>query len=549
MTRKRRFAIKTLALFILIILVIVGLQISDNVNSAVKELLPYWSRSVKLTDNQYNRQSLIEYSKNDYIVVIGPTKDGVGALKITKLDTELNRIEEYEIGLEEINFNQINTDEIYINSNEMYWRNNKDNSLYLSKFDDDYKQVISTNKIVDNIISFHIQADSEKLYLSVANLDGTVDLFIKNDNNFEKLDSPKDLKSIKKVKLLLYNDEIYLQSVEKIDNYESNIYITEFKNEEWSNSIFLSNISEFRVKIKDIDLGVDNSYIYSLVTTISDGQSDCISYLNGYEKETKNTFDTLKLEWASKYGVGFFSDPPLLISGDGEGLEILVVAPSSLTKRYSSSNVIRMILTPNSLEEPILVSNTQNTSTSVDYLEIDNNRYVFWNEYDELDKIGIMGASNKPSIIERTTVKTEKDMSYAIDREISALSYLVILCFGARLLVIFPALVWLLCLLFFNERLDSKQNLAFFIGVVIFLGVQLFTMDFYYSSNTMSLLPSLLSFTNAKYIVPIIINVAGIILAFIFNKETDKPEVYKTYSIYLLFSYFILNLVYAPYFL
>ncbi|MGF7059595.1 hypothetical protein [Brassicibacter mesophilus] len=547
MKNTKKLAVKTLVFFLVVFCIIAFIHINENVRVATMQPSPNWSRSFQLTSSSYNRESMVQYSDKGYIVFVSPSKDGAGELIVSKLDTEFNRIEEYEVEMPEFNFNNIYSDDIIFKNNEIYWRNYKDNNLYLAKFDEDYRNITST-KIMEDVNSFYVEGDKNRSYLVIAKLDGSIELFTRETDIFTKIASPGDLKSVNKVKLLQYNNKLYLQSIVQADDtYQKSVYITEYTDNKWGSSLFLNSVNEFRNKIKDIDIAVDNTHVYSLVTTQGDEKYQYTYIIDGYNHENNKQFNTLELAWATDIKVYNFSSEPVLISSKDEGIEIFTTAPSNLDTRASNSNVLKMLLTPDGLKNAVLVSNTNKWSSHVGLIDIDNSRYVFWNEAGGFNNTAVKGASDKASIIEKSTAPKKDDIKLALGEEVPALSHLIILCFGARFFNLLPALIWLLCIFFFNEKVENKYYVVLFIGLVIYLGTVLSTMDFYYNYKSIAIMPQILRFSGAQYIIPVILTILGSIFAFIYKNEKEYPEAYKVYAMYILFNHILINYLYAPY--
>jgi len=98
-----------------------------------------------------------------------------------------------------------------------------------------------------------------------------------------------------------------------------------------------------------------------------------------------------------------------------------------------------------------------------------------------------------------------------------------------------------------NEKLQYKYYLNLAISIGIYLFFQLLSMDAFYSN--LDIMPNILKFKGAAFIIPIIFSGLGYIVTEIYKKEKEFIGIYEAYLVFLAFSYVLMNYLYAPYML
>lgn len=542
--RKKKLSIKLILFFLISFFAITFMHISFNAIIMAQQPSPNWSRSFAVSTTNFIRAIVADTTEEGDIIILSPVKDGKERLRITKLGKAMDVREEYEANIDILNINRINADDITLIGKNLYWRDNKENVLYTSVLDDDNKKFNTTEKLHENILDFDVTKDNK--YVAVAFLDGHVSLYERINGKYIELGGPSDLGKVEMVNLKSNNNIVYLQTATfSKDDSKKEVYITEYKDNKWDDSLFMTSMIEIKNIIKNIEFAIDKDYVYSISSAQGDDKTRFTYIINGYSKENKELFDELKTRWAIDLKVYDFSSKPVMLDSDTIGITLFTTAPNNLDVRATNSNVIKLNLTKDGFNSPELVSNTKKWSNQVIVLrhkDIDN---VLWNESGGFGAATVMGTSNDEIILNNNAKITTEDIKQAVAEEIPYLIHLLIILVGARFFSTLPSIIWLLCMFFWYNKTEKKYNFYLFIGMLIYLIFQLVSMDFYYQN--INIMPEYLTLSLARYAIPILFTVLGAIFAFVYKREADEPESYKVYIMFLLYNHILMNYLYVPY--
>lgn len=542
--KKRKFSLKLFLFFMISFLIIAFMHISFNATIMSRQPSPNWSRSFAISSFSYTREIVADITEEGDIIILSPVKDGKEILKVTKLGKNMQIKEEYEAIIDKLNINRISSDDILLVGEKLYWRDNKDNILYTSILDNKNKKISRVDRVQHNIIDFDVTEDNK--YLAVAFLDGNVNLYEEVNGEYNDLGGPSDLGKVEMVNLKVNDNIVYLQTATfNKNNSKKEVYITEYKNNKWNKSLYMTSMLELKNQIKDIDFAMDSDYVYSISSIQGDVKTSYAYIINGYNKESKELLDELKTRWAMDLKIQDFSSKPVMFDSNKEGVTVFTTAPSSLDIRVTNSNVIKLNLTKNGFNSAELVSNTKKWSNQVTVLRNNNGDYVLWNEAGGFGSTIIMGTSNNNIVLKNNTEVTTEDIKQSIEEEIPFLANLLIVLVGARFFSILPSIIWTLCMFFWYSKIEKRSNLYLFVGIIIYLLSQLASMDFYYQK--IHIMPEYLTTGVSKYVILLLFAVLATIFANIYNKESDEPEIYKTYVMYLLYFHVMINYLFVPY--
>ncbi len=538
---------KTFIVIVIIFLLIAVLHIWNNYEIVTRDSSPGWSNALTLKTEKLSKKPIVEVAEDKTVISVFAVGDENGKIGMMKLNTNMSIKDDYVLELEPINFNQIIKDEIYLINKHLLWRNYKDFSIYIASFDKEYKSIISYEKIFENVENFDAKKDGNNTYMALAKKDGSVDLVKIEEGNMIVLESPNDLSDVKRVKIVIDQDKVFLQSAcRKNGELRYNIFVSEYSGGNWNNSIKVDSLVEVRKQYRDMTLGIDKNFVYSFVVTIWDNASQNTYSITGYNKEDKKLFKHKIVEDVRHMGIGSFSSIPILINSSND-LEVITSAPTRLDDFNSKSNIIKLTFNPEGFKNAAMISNTKDSSSKVSLAEGDGNQYVFW-----VEPKGFRGniykvVSNNQSAIDYADKFNFANVVEAISYEFPVPVYLFFLSFVTRIFQFMPAFLWLLVLLIFGSKYKEKKDILLIIGMVIFLISQVFFMDLYYSDLTMNYMLKIINFTGAKYVIPIIITLLGYILTIIYRKEKPLASTSNIYFTFLATSYFDLNYIFAPY--
>lgn len=542
--KKKKFSLKLFSFFLISFIVIAVMHIGFNMTTLARQPSPNWSRSFTISTSSYKRDIIADITEEGDILIISPVEDGKERLKVTILGKDMRLKDEYETNIDILNINRISSDEMILVGKRLYWRDNKDNALYTSVLDEKNKRFNKVDKLQENIIDFDVTKDNR--YYAVAFLDGEVSVYEEKNGEYNELGGPIDLKKVELINLKVHNDIVYLQTASfNNENSLKEVYMTEYKNNKWDNSLFMTSLLEMKTNIKAIEFAIDNNYVYSISSTQGDDKNSYTYIINGYTKDNKELFEEIKTRWAINLSVNDFSSKPIMFDNANLGITIFTTAPNNLDVRATSSNVIKLNLTKDGFDSAELVSNTNRWSNQAVVLRDNNFDYVLWNESGGFTSTVVMGTSNNTTIIDNNSSITTEDIKQAIAVEIPVWINLLIVLVGARFFSILPAIIWALCMFFWYSQMEKKYNLYLFIGMGIYLVSQITSMDFYYKNTY--IMPEYLTSTLVKYAIPLLFAVLGAVFAYIYKKESDEPESYKVYVMYLLYYHVFINYLFVPF--
>lgn len=505
---------------------------------------PNWSRGFAITSTSYAREIVADNSKEGGIIILSAIKDGNESLRITKLGRDMQDKVEYDANIDKLNINRINLGDIQLVEKRLFWIDNKEGALYTSVLDDINKKFGEVDRLRGNVVDFDVTEDNR--YLVVTSSDGKLGFYEEINGEYVELEGPSDLINVKMVNIKSNNNIIYLQTaILNKDNSYKEVYISEYRDNKWGNSIYMTSLLEVKSQIKDMQFASDKDYVYSISSVQGDDRTTYTYIINGYSKETKELFNEIKTRWAIELKVQEFSSKPIMLDSDNNGVTVFTTAPSNLDIRATNSNVIKLNLTKDGFTSAELVSNTKKWSNQVIVLRDKNTDYVLWNESAGFGSTVIMGTSNDEAVLEKNAGVTMEDIKGAIAEEAPYFVNLLIVLVGARLFNTFPAIIWLLCMFMWYSVMEKNYNRYLYIGILIHLIFQITSMDFYYKNS--HIMPEFLILSLAKYVIPLLFAVLAIGFAFAYKKEADEPQSYKVYAMYLVYYHILINYLYVPY--
>lgn len=505
---------------------------------------PNWSRGFAITSTSYAREIVADNLKEGGIIILSAIKDGNESLRITKLGRDMQDKVEYDANIDKLNINRINLGDIQLVEKRLFWIDNKEGALYTSVLDDINKKFGEVDRLRGNVVDFDVTEDNR--YLVVTSSDGKLGFYEEINGEYVELVGPSDLINVKMVNIKSNNNIIYLQTaILNKDNSYKEVYITEYRDNKWGNSIYMTSLLEVKSQIKDMQFASDKDYVYSISSVQGDDRTTYTYIINGYSKETKELFNEIKTRWAIELKVQEFSSKPIMLDSDNNGVTVFTTAPSILDIRATNSNVIKLNLTKDGFTSAELVSNTKKWSNQVIVLRDKNTDYVLWNESAGFGSTVIMGTSNDEAVLEKNAGVTMEDIKGAIAEEAPYFVNLLIVLVGARLFNTFPAIIWLLCMFMWYSVMEKNYNRYLYIGILIHLIFQITSMDFYYKNS--HIMPEFLILSLAKYVIPLLFAVLAIGFAFAYKKEADEPQSYKVYAMYLVYYHILINYLYVPY--
>lgn len=537
---------KTIVLFIAFFIFISVFHIYYNADIIARPPSFDWSRDVNLQSIKFNRTTLAGIDDDNNVLLVYPYENGEEKVGVNLYDEKLELIKDEVVDIEELNFNKISKDEIFVYGSRIYWRDNLLNKVYMGRFDDEYKKIEIFSEI-DNVSRMNVYSDGGFDYLVYVDKD---DIFIAKikDGSVKTTEGPKNQPDIKDIKVFKDSQKIYLQFAKKDkDSGYKEIFVSECDGENWTRPLMLNKINEVKISIKDMSIFADDVNVYSIVTIQGDDKSSFTYIVDGYNKNTKDVFETLRLNNAMKYGVGNFSSTPVAINSTNEGIELITTAPTTIDM-YSrnASNVLKLLLDDSGIKKVKLLSKTKSWSNRPNYIRGEY-EYIFWNESEE-GYNQIKGATTEKTVLNRTTNKTRKVIAEAIGEEVPVLiSFNFLLSLGGRLISIFPAVMWLVYIFIYNEKLQKKQDKMFLIGIAIFYIFQLMSVKDFYVPQAAIFMPEVLKISGAKFIYPTIFTAIGWFGANLYKKSANVKEGYKVYATFLVVSYILMNHLYSPY--
>ena len=539
---------KAIAFFIVIFMIIAIAHIMHNVEIIIKPPSNGWSRDILIQETLFNRRPLVSITEEAKILFVSPYEKGEGELKISLLDSKLEIIKEELINVDQLNFNVISPEEIFVDKNRIYWRDSSESKGYLGEFSNDYQKIEIIN-ILENIDYLNQINHNNISYVTTKDSDGRIFITMLGSGEEKIIEGPKGIENIVSTKLAVDGNQMYLL-IEQRDSITGfkNILISMGSNGEWTVPQKVNEINETRVSIKSTDIVSDGDNVYSVLVIQGDDKSRFTYFVDGLNLKTHEPFETITLEHGSNSKIGYFSSIPMIIGPLDSGFEIVTTAPTNIDL-YSrnASNVIKLSIDKEGIQREELLSKTKSWSNRPYYV-LNDNEYVFWNEPEKGSHNTVRAATTEKSVVEKSIEKNSHVIKEAVGEEVPVItSYNLLYSIGGRLISLLPALFWLLFMFVKNERLSKKWNQLFLVGIAIFYVFQLITMNDIYYPNTLMYMPGFLKIKGAKIIYPTIFTFVGWCGARLWGKEKETKEGYKLYMTFIVFSYLLMNYLYSPY--
>jgi hypothetical protein len=550
MKKRSRLPRKTLGIFIVSLLVIFIFHTIHNIEIITKQPSDNWSRSFTLGITSFNRPAIADFMDNNTGILIYPVKDGKGCIGITKVDKLGNVIDKYEIYEEKLNFNKAFENDIHFKNGFLFWRNYDDNTVYIAEFDKEYKQIIKTDKLFENIKSISVANGNKGLYIGLVYQNGKVGVFRFDNYNLEKIDSPIDLTNMSMVNLVSYNNHLYLQTVkEQKNSIKKEIWITEYENDRILYSKKTATVyTNTMYRIRDIICGTDANYIYSIAVMNGEEKGTFKYIIDGFRKDSFESFDTVEVATYQKYTEKIFTSIPAVVNTNNNGIELYTTAYTDLDLFNVSSNAIKITLEKNEIKDVELVSNTNIWSSKVSIMVNEDITHVFWLEPNGFKNgARIKGATNNKDAFPVLSKLKLQDVRLALYREIPVFSYLFLLLFATQLIRALPSIVWFAIVFWFYDKFEDKPKHALIPGIVLNLICQMSFMLLFYNPQYIRYFPDILTYNSLIYVIPVIISLLSYFVMKVYTSESDKPEYYKQFFIYFIYGYLITNYIYAPY--
>lgn len=539
---------KVVVFFVIIFIVISVVHILYNIEIITKLPSSKWSRDINIQETLFNRRPLVSITEDANLLLVSPYEKGDGKLKISLYNKKLELINKKLVNIEELNFNLISIDEIFVDGNGIYWRDKSINKAYVGKISNDYSK-IEIKKVFDNINYLNQIKYKDMSYLTTIDSEGRI-FITKIGNGIEDtIEGPKDIENVVSLKLSVNENEMYLL-IEQKDSTTGckNILISVCSNGEWTVPQKVNEVNENRVNIKSTDIVSDGEIVYSIVAIQGDDKSRYTYVIDGLDLETYKFKETLNLEHGSDFKIGSFSSIPMVVGPLDSGFEMVTTAPTNIDL-YSrnSSNVVKLSIDEGGIQSGELLSKTKSWSNRPYYLSNDN-EYVFWNEPEKGHYNGVKAATTEKSVVDKSAQKKSDVIKEAIGEEVPVIvSYNLLYSIGGRLISLLPALLWLLYMFVKNEKLSKKWNQLFLVGIAIFYIFQLLTINSIYYPNTLIYMPEFLKIKGAKIIYPTIFTFIGWCAARLWGSGKETKEGYKLYMTFIVFSYLLMNYLYSPY--
>jgi len=230
------------------------------------------------------------------------------------------------------------------------------------------------------------------------------------------------------------------------------------------------------------------------------------------------------------------------------GVDTFVVTAHSGTGREEGNiKVVKLNIEDGAVIDYQFLTKGAPFSKFPSYLSTDSGDYLAWLE---TIKSGYQLRINSQNESFRTAANSiyENQWSLAFGYTFQD-SWITVLSFFKGLIWLLPPLLLLVIFSIFlkPEWLDENAKIAIVITIAMFAGYQLIEMDYFYRPRIVPYMPWWLTFSGAKYVIPLMLNSLLLIPTWAFTKKMELPSPFLTFFYFVATQLVIINLLYAPY--
>ncbi len=541
MRRKGKY-IKTLLVFILINIIILGFHTNNYIKIKTLNYSEDWNRGLEIdTSNWYDEVILSYFDDNILNVVV----DDTGKLKYSLFDIQGKLIKQ---GNTKINYDRNNSKEIYLLGNSLFYL--YDNNMYMSSYQID-KGFKEPKIILKNIASFTAEEVNGEKIIEAFN-DEQVLFFKLHNNNISLIEKIDNRWNLTKAYLRKNGERDLIFLLTEEENYEDNLLMGEIVD---GNVKSIKKIAEAggltkkqicNLNINELD---SNTVIFYIERIFSQGKAD--HYIR-YKFINNDTFNIVTENRISKrdsqYGISS-------IGQDGfsyiEKNNVHIIARGqNIKNKYSSYNDVFDI----SLDSQGNYLNTEFISTTYYNTRLGSMIDTGYGQYMIIKDIknhqySLLLASNYENFITNNKISKE-DYKYSILQSLSSPFYAIasMIMLNGQIAILYVFVLYLIAGLVLKKLKIDNKKIQFWVFLGVYLLISLFTFkDNYYTQQALKYMPELLKANWIAYGICILINLVSGLMLYVFYKDNNKKSIYLYLALFIIVDVYLDNLLYVPF--
>lgn len=541
----KRYYIAFIFSLCLFFAMIVSMHSYYNLKSITEPVSDSWGRNTSLgAIDLFKKQPSIIISEK-YADVLTANKSNFTHIRIDRATREtttevinLKGVESYKVQKFFWDVNNI----YFIESNSLYFTTKNPEGGYSAK-----------TKIADEIKDFDLLNTKDEVILAAAQNDGVI-LYRMTEKGFKPYGTKFKIDKISNLAAVLdKKGVIHVAAYAEVSAIDFPVYYITLEDEKWTlhGSVTERLLSE-SWSINDIDIGIDDTdaYIFYEMVKWDKFGSSAKTYhavVPLYSGNVDLKFSRFFIEEADAKNMDSYLNEPRIIKGQSNQLKLTIIK-DTYDKKYDegfSGFFITMddgkiVSTTRATQNHRLISNTANGYYN------DNNVFIFLDAAGGFNYEAFYTETGK-AYYENAVKPTKEDIVIAIMDTIPDYISTIIISF-IKLTLFFPIILWFLIIEFFEIRkLKNKPNLAYSIGLMLFLILKIVTFGSYYTEISIPQMPPFLIFTGAKYFYAILIAVIALLIQKLLKKDNPEMHLIAEFIVFALIDIEFTNLIFAGY--
>lgn len=540
----KNFYYRTFIVALIILISFVGFHMYNHLVIQTTSFTDEWGRGIEIGEASINIKPLMG-EIDGKILILTFSDEGKINYCITTKNGRMVKNGLWE--LEEFDKNKIQ--DIYLVGNRLFYV--KENILYEAVFNE--KNINNnTTKLLENIDGFSSQTVNDTIWINTYNkshiklynlINGELQLINTFDNKWEVMD----------IQIKEQNTEKYLFVFAK-KGYYYNLLAGRIQDKQIGELTLVDEIIfNTNGSIRDVFIEpVEDKFIvaYSIFQMKRGERNTSISLRvvdgNELKVEIEKNLVGRHVESIGNMGEG------ITLFKDGERLRLLGSAVNP-TNKYSSNPDIFVgdVGIDGSLSNVVFLSNTQRVSKNPSLIIVNRDKYIAWLDV-EVENYSLVMNSTNGEFKTFSAKFTENDYVKAFLRALTSPFYTLAFIFMKGLEMMLYIIFAFLPIAFIMRRMkidNEKLKFTVFISVYILLNLLLFKGT-YYAQSTLYLMPELLNFSFAPYIMPLLLNIISALALLAFYRDRSKIARSTNYFIYIIFfiaiDMYISALLYVP---
>lgn len=236
---------------------------------------------------------------------------------------------------------------------------------------------------------------------------------------------------------------------------------------------------------------------------------------------------------------------------DNDQLEVYLASDWAETRLENGHDLFKLKFDRGEIKDINRMIGTDYHSNYPILVKGEEDNLLIWTEVKNSKEYEIKMASTNKKMIKKLGGIKEEDWLKGMGFAFMGFSYSLIYIF-VRIIYHIPLLLIFAYLDFFGGGLwEKKKTWILLTGFIVYNMVKIGTFDFYYRPYALEIMPKILQFQGAPWVIPLITSILAILPVLVYYREKKKEENYVSpFSIaifYSLFNILFTSLIYTSY--